>query len=195
MMTFFRSPIITLLLTMPFSAFVYAEAYVETYVETYVESHVETYVESYAESYADNTKPSISDLCHEVGNKLASVSIKVCIEQKLISDGNRSNQQRLITYKTYPPLDDKKPLGRVLLMGGIHGDEYSTVSIVFKWMNTLDQYHSGLFHWKLTPLLNPDGLLKEKRSQRQNANGVDLNRNFPSKDWDVLAKLNACGLT
>lgn len=167
MMTFFRSPIITLLLTMPFSAFVYAETYVETYV--------------------DNTKPSINDLCHEVGNKLASVSIKGCIGQELVSDGNRSHQQRLITYKTYPPLDDRKPLGRVLLMGGIHGDEYSTVSIVFKWMNTLNQYHSGLFHWKVTPLLNPDGLLKEKRSQRQNANGVDLNRNFPSKDWDALA--------
>ena len=171
MMTFIRSTIIALLLTMPFSALVYAEAYIESHIE----------------NHADNVKPSINDLCHEVGNKLASVSIKGCIEQELVSDGNRSNQQRLITYKTYPPLDDKKPLGRVLLMGGIHGDEYSTVSIVFKWMNTLNQYHSGLFHWKVTPLLNPDGLLKEKRSQRQNANGVDLNRNFPSKDWDALA--------
>ena len=153
MMTFIRSTIIALLLTMPFSAFVYAEAYVESHIKSHIENHV------------DNVKPSINDLCHEVGNKLASVSVKGCIGQELVSDGNRSNQQRLITYKTYPPLDEKKPLGRVLLMGGIHGDEYSTVSIVFKWMNTLNQYHSGLFHWKVTPLLNPDGLLKEKRSQ------------------------------
>jgi len=136
---------------------------------------------------ADNKKPSIDDLCREVGNKLASVSIKSCIRQNMLTDGVRSQQQRLITYKIYPPLNNKKPLGRVLLMGGIHGDEYSTVSIVFKWMNKLNQYHSGLFHWKVTPLLNPDGLLKKGRSQRQNASGVDLNRNFPSEDWDALA--------
>jgi hypothetical protein len=137
--------------------------------------------------YADNGKPSIDDLCHEIGNKLASVSIENCLQQEMITDDHRSQQQRLITYKIYPPLSNKRPLGKVLLMGGIHGDEYSTVSIVFKWMDKLNKYHSGLFHWKVTPLLNPDGLLKEGRSQRQNASGVDLNRNFPSKDWDALA--------
>jgi murein peptide amidase A len=167
MHTITRSFIITLFLTIPVS--VYASVYF------------------YTETDTDNAKPSINDLCHEVGSKLASVSVKGCIGQELVSDGNRSNQQRLITYKMYTPLNDKKPLGRVLLIGGIHGDEYSTVSIVFKWMNTLNQYHSGLFHWKVTPLLNPDGLLKKGRPQRQNANGVDLNRNLPSKDWNDLA--------
>lgn len=44
-------------------------------------------------------------------------------------------------------------------------------------MQILDKYHSGLFHWKVVPLMNPDGLLRRK-SQRMNANGVDLNRNF-----------------
>jgi hypothetical protein len=36
------------------------------------------------------------------------------------------------------------------------------------------------------PLLNPDGLLQQK-AQRQNANGVDLNRNFPTPNWNVNA--------
>ncbi len=53
---------------------------------------------------------------------------------------------------------------------------------MFKWMDILDQHHSGLFHWRFIPSSNPDGLLREQ-SQRQNANGVDLNRNFPTKDW------------
>jgi len=136
---------------------------------------------------ADEQLPSIDDLCHELGNKLASVSVSDCLEQKMVTNGRRSHQQRVILHKTYPPLGTKKPLGRVLLIGGIHGDEYSTVSIVFKWMNTLNKYHSGLFHWKVTPLLNPDGLLKAGRAQRQNGRGVDLNRNLPSKDWDRLA--------
>lgn len=137
--------------------------------------------------YAEQALSSIDDLCREVGDKLASVSVNDCLQQSLLADQRSSQQQRPIPYKIYPPLKDKEPLGRVLLMGGIHGDEYSTVSIVFKWMDKLNQYHSGLFHWKTTPLLNPDGLLKPGRAQRQNGRGVDLNRNFPSKDWDALA--------
>jgi protein MpaA len=129
----------------------------------------------------------MGELCREVGDKLANVSMRNCLQQKMIVDAQRSQQQRVIPYKIYPPVSDRKPLGRVLLMGGIHGDEYSTVSIVFKWMDTLNEYHSGLFHWKVTPLLNPDGLLTEGRAQRQNGRGVDLNRNLPSKDWDDLA--------
>lgn len=72
----------------------------------------------------------------------------------------------------------------MLLFGGIHGDEYSSVTIVFKWLSILDRYHSGLFHWRVVPLLNPDGLLRG-RSQRMNHRGVDLNRNFPTPDWAV----------
>ncbi|MGS2716885.1 M14 family zinc carboxypeptidase [Eionea flava] len=137
--------------------------------------------------YADAKLPSVDDLCYEIGNQLGSVSVRDCLQQQLRSNGQRSHQQRLITHKIYPPLVARYPLGRVLLVGGVHGDEYSTVSIVFKWMDILNEHHSGLFHWKVTPLLNPDGLLRVGRAQRQNGNGVDLNRNLPSKDWNDLA--------
>jgi protein MpaA len=129
---------------------------------------------------------SIDRLCSEIGSKLGSVSIADCQRQKLIHSGNHSQRGRALAFKEYPPLEERRPLGRVLLMGGIHGDEYSTTSIMFKWMDKLNQYHSGLFHWITIPCLNPDGLLKSKAT-RQNANGVDLNRNFPSKNWDSLA--------
>ena len=44
------------------------------------------------------------------------------------------------------------------------------------------------FHWRVVPVLNPDGLLRPPRmSSRMNANGVDLNRNFPTPDWDPEA--------
>ncbi|MBE0597401.1 MAG: succinylglutamate desuccinylase/aspartoacylase family protein, partial [Desulfuromonadales bacterium] len=65
----------------------------------------------------------------------------------------------------------------ILILGGIHGDEYSSVSIVFKWMEILDRQHPGLYHWKVVPLLNPDGLLRPA-PRRGNARNVDLNRNF-----------------
>jgi len=122
--------------------------------------------------------------CTRIGNKLGSVSIQDCLKNQLSDTGARSVKQQAILMKEYPPLLDKrKPIGRILVIGGTHGDEYAAVSIVFKWMNTLDKYHSGLFHWHVVPLLNPDGLLLHRPSRRMNDNGVDLNRNMPTPDW------------
>ena len=118
--------------------------------------------------------------CVDISNKLASVSLAECAQRKLQASKHISFKQRPLLIKEYPPLlNKKKPQARILMLGGIHGDEYSSVTIMFKWMRILDKYHSGLFHWKIAPLVNPDGLL-QKRSQRMNANGVDLNRNFPN---------------
>jgi len=122
--------------------------------------------------------------CNRIGHKLGSVSVQDCMDRKLKDTGARTVKGQAILMKEYPPLLKKrKPIGRVLLIGGTHGDEYAAVSIVFKWMQTLDQYHSGMFHWHVTPLLNPDGLLLNHPSVRLNAHGVDLNRNMPSPDW------------
>ena len=38
--------------------------------------------------------------------------------------------------------------------------------------------------WRVVPILNPDGLLARSRV---NANQVDLNRNFPTRDWEKNA--------
>jgi hypothetical protein len=124
--------------------------------------------------------------CRRIADKLASVDLRDCVDRDLQLSAGRTVRGAPILYKEYGPRDDRKPRGRVLLMGGIHGDEYSSVSIVFKWMKSLDEHHSGLFHWVIVPLLNPDGLLQPE-SQRMNANGVDLNRNFPMEDWERLA--------
>jgi len=135
---------------------------------------------------ADKASTSITDpvhaACEKIGNKLGSVSVTGCLQARLQSTGAWSVQGQPILIKEYPPLASREPKARILLIGGIHGDEYSSVSIVFKWMQTLDQYHSGLFHWHVVPLLNPDGLL-QKKSVRLNAYGVDLNRNCPTPDW------------
>ncbi len=118
--------------------------------------------------------------CLNISGKLASVTPDECLQQKLTVSGFNSHQQQPLLIKEYPPLlEQRAPQARILLLGGIHGDEYSSVTIMFKWMQILNQHHSGLFHWKVIPLVNPDGLLR-KKSQRMNANGVDLNRNFPN---------------
>lgn len=139
---------------------------------------------SLSTAYAEPTRDDsiTAHQCQRIANKLASVAYNECLERGLISSSGSSVKGAPILHKEYPPLARRKPLGRVLLLGGIHGDEYSSVSVVFKWMKILDKFHSGMFHWHIAPLVNPDGLL-QKKSQRMNANNVDLNRNFPMRDW------------
>jgi protein MpaA len=129
-----------------------------------------------------SAEDAVSRECQRIGAKLGSVSFKECLDRDLKPSGGFSVKGLPILIKEYPPLKSRTPLGRVLLIGGFHGDEYSSVSVVFKWLRTLDRFHTGLFHWHIVPLLNPDGLLQE-HSRRPNAHGVDLNRNFPMPGW------------
>jgi len=134
---------------------------------------------------AENAQPDQQSdaLCKQIARKLASVGLNECRAQHLKPTGAASVLGKPILMREYPPVKYKQPLGRVLFIGGVHGDEYSSVSVTFKWMNILNKHHSGLFHWRFIPLMNPDGLLR-KKSRRINANGVDINRNFPTQSWD-----------
>ncbi len=143
-----------------------------------------TSMESRSSQVPELPLSAIERTCRKISKKLGSVQFADCFDRGLEFRGGKSVLGEPILVKEYPPLARRKPLGKVLVIGGIHGDEFSSISIVFKWMQKLDKYHSGLFHWRVIPLLNPDGLLRLK-SQRMNENGVDLNRNFPTPDWHV----------
>ncbi len=122
----------------------------------------------------------VNSTCLSIGKKLSSVTFNECLELNLSPSQHHSVKHNSLLLKEYPPLlKRRQPQAKILMLGGIHGDEYSSVTIMFKWMSILEKYHSGLFHWKIAPLVNPDGLL-QKKSRRINANGVDLNRNFPN---------------
>lgn len=81
------------------------------------------------------------------------------------------------------PADDAQL--NVIVVGGIHGDEMSSVSLVFHWLALAQDPPADMpmpINWRFIPSLNPDGLLSVP-SRRANANGVDLNRNFPTPNW------------
>jgi hypothetical protein len=124
---------------------------------------------------------SSESACRKITNKLASVDYRECSVLGLKPSGHTSVDGFPMLIKEYPPLKSRKPKGRILLVGGTHGDELSSISIVFKWMHTLEKHHSGMFHWRINPLMNPDGALRPGQ-RRTNANGVDLNRNFATPD-------------
>lgn len=70
----------------------------------------------------------------------------------------------------------------VLIVGGIHGDEPTGAEVTGELARFLHA-HPELLAGHTVGILaqaNPDGLL---RGTRANARGVDLNRNFPSRDW------------
>ena len=126
--------------------------------------------------------------CKKISAKLTSVTYEECAALQLTASGHYSVDGFPLLVKEYPPLKSRLPQGRVLLVGGTHGDELASISIVFKWMKTLEKHHSGLFHWRVSPLMNPDGALLKKH-QRTNSSGVDLNRNFVTPDQHIASAL------
>jgi len=75
---------------------------------------------------------------------------------------------------------------KILVISLIHGDETEAGTLGRFWLerlNKLDARNS----WRVIPVANPDGV---KRITRTNANGVDLNRNFPTVDWNAQALKN-----
>lgn len=76
----------------------------------------------------------------------------------------------------------------VLFIGCVHGDELLTVYVMFKLAHYVKD-NPALFKDKcivIAPLVNPDGFLASSPT-RVNASGVDINRNFPTKDWQASA--------
>lgn len=77
----------------------------------------------------------------------------------------------------------EKSSQRILVLSLIHGDEPESASVSAAWMERLMAIQPRNT-WRVIPIMNPDSW---DLKTRMNANGVDVNRNFPSKDWDELA--------
>jgi murein peptide amidase A len=120
--------------------------------------------------------------CDTFVRKLPNVSMPLCQAAQLKQSGARS-VKGLPLWVRDMPLQDAK--WKVLVVGGIHGDELSSAALALHWIG-LAQAIPAQTHWRFIPLLNPDGLLTQPAT-RTNAHGVDLNRNFPTPKWDTEA--------
>jgi protein MpaA len=120
--------------------------------------------------------------CDTFGSRLPNVGKPLC-EQAGLAEGAARSVRGVPLYTR-----DIKPENarlRVLVTGAIHGDELSAASLAFHWIRLAQQPLElpQPVHWRFIPILNPDGVL-HRPPRRVNANGVDLNRNFPTPHWE-----------
>lgn len=127
---------------------------------------------------------SLADWCRQLVVRLPGVDADACKNSGMSPTGAHSLRgfPLLARHIAASPDAKRRPV-RVLLMGGIHGDELTSSSIVFNWLEWMGGPLASQFEWRVMPVVNPDGLLAQKAT-RVNANGVDLNRNFPTPDWE-----------
>lgn len=71
-----------------------------------------------------------------------------------------------------------------LILAGIHGDEPKSVTVAKNLIQLLSDHLPEIgaqAGWCVVPTVNPDGYEARKR---RNANHVDINRNFPTENWE-----------
>lgn len=135
-----------------------------------------------AAAYASSASP-----CADIAAKLPSVNRDLCDSAKLQPTNGRSVKGRMLWLREVKP---GRAAVRVLVVGAMHGDELSSGSVAMHWIKLAGKLpaetQNGI-HWRFIPILNPDGVFTRK-PQRGNANGVDLNRNFPTANWEEETK-------
>jgi len=128
---------------------------------------------------------SLTKLCIKDLKKFPGVSDRKSLDRACASvqqvKACKSSRGRPIYHfdKQSQEPDSKK----ILVFSLIHGDETAAGTVGRYWMERLESL-APRNSWRIIPILNPDGV---KDNTRTNANRIDLNRNFPTKDWGTNA--------
>ncbi|NUM57357.1 MAG: DUF2817 domain-containing protein [Bdellovibrionaceae bacterium] len=138
----------------------------------------------------ENIKPSseidLKQICQDSLKKFPgtfdeSLLAKACQKVMSLSDCNSVNGQKIFHYDRVGTITNPK---KILVFSLIHGDEVPAGTVGRFWLSRLESIEPRN-SWRVVPVLNPDGV---DQKTRYNANKIDLNRNFPTKDWDELAQ-------
>lgn len=93
-------------------------------------------------------------------------------------------------------LHKEKKFDTTMIFCGVHGDEITPMKFCFDILYHMERVMNDLHHGKaelknkmivIAPMVNPDSFFK-RWPTRTNARKVDINRNFPTRDWKRLAQ-------
>lgn len=128
---------------------------------------------------------SLPELCEsslkQFPGSMDEKALKAACQKAAILDGCQSVEKSPIFH--YEKRSKEEKAQNVLVFSLIHGDETPAGAVGRFWIERLENIEPRN-NWRVVPILNPDGT---KLKTRTNANKVDINRNFPTQDWDKLA--------
>ena len=90
---------------------------------------------------------SLDHACALFGKRLKSVNTTDCVNAGLRTSPTPSVAGQPLLWRDYRPRTVRADQQRILLIGGSHGDEFSSVSIIFKWMQRLNEDRFQPFLW------------------------------------------------
>lgn len=143
--------------------------------------HAAHFARSKFELTAVEKTAKITDLCQNTAKRFGDFSWQEnpCGSVNWLADFQTLNGRPLL-YASFGSGPDS-----TLILGGIHADELTSILLAFQFARHLhenpDIYRETNSRIVVAPLVNPDGFFHNPPLR---TNGVvDLNRNFPTKDW------------
>ncbi|MEK6580575.1 MAG: M14 family zinc carboxypeptidase, partial [Bdellovibrionota bacterium] len=128
----------------------------------------------------------IFELCENLRKEVQGLRWKLepCQGIDWKSGGRSINGSPLI----YAEFGDPHAKNATLIFSGVHGDEVTPLYVGLQLAHWMKVHQGAIPNLRVivAPLVNPDGFFRKPRT-RMNAKGVDINRNFPTRDWNVLA--------
>lgn len=128
------------------------------------------------QQWCEDTKKSISGLkwkglepCEKIDWKSGGLSVK----------------GRPLVYAEF---GDPQSPNTTLILSGVHGDEITPHYLALKLARWLEENRESLSKVRVVvaPMVNPDAFFSRPKT-RVNARGVDVNRNFATRDWQAKA--------
>lgn len=149
-------------------------------------SQTSSVVDATLVSAENKQKLDVEEFCNGVAKQYAKYrwGDSPCTKIPWRFDTKSENGVPLVyaVFENVNPDKPYRPDDTTLFFGGVHGDEPSGVFVLFRFAQQIADNPSMIDNHRvvIAPLVNPDGFFAGTRA---NKNSVDLNRNFPTKDW------------